>query len=361
MPDDLDSEPERQTMSSIPRPEAPPVLDGSPPMRAIKSMVEAIASTDATVLLRGESGVGKEVVARAIHVASHRACHPFVKVNCAALPPGLLESELFGHEKGAFTGAHRRKLGQFEYAKRGTLYLDEIGELPAALQPKLLHVLQDFRFFRVGGHEALTADVRIIAATNRNLELALRQGQFRDDLYYRLNVVDIHIPPLRERREEIPVLARRFLARFTEQYRRPAELSPRVMSAIMEHSWPGNIRELENFIRRLVLLGDRALIDTLSPVYEQPAADTAAATAALDGLRDVARRGAREAERKALIAILTQVGWNRVAAARTLRISYKTLLNKIAECELTPPASRKPGSHAWPPLPVPAESDPSIA
>ena len=176
---------------------AAPLLDGSAPLRAIKNMVMAIADTDATVLLRGESGVGKEVIARAIHEASTRSGHSFVKVNCAALPAELLESELFGHEKGAFTGAHRRKLGRFEYATHGTMYLDEIGELPVALQPKLLHVLQDFEFFRVGGHEPLAADVRIIAATNRNLEVAMQQGQFREDLFYRLNVVDIHIPPLR--------------------------------------------------------------------------------------------------------------------------------------------------------------------
>ena len=240
-----------------------PLLDGSAALRVIKNMVMAIADTDATVLLRGESGVGKEVVARAIHEASARRGHSFIKVNCAALPAELLESELFGHEKGAFTGAHRRKLGRFEYATHGTLYLDEIGELPVALQPKLLHVLQDFEFFRVGGHEPLSADVRIIAATNRNLELAMQQGQFREDLYYRLNVVDIHIPPLRERREEIPLLAARFLDAFTKQYQRPAELSPQIMATLMEYSWPGNIRELENVIRRFVLLGERAVLGAL--------------------------------------------------------------------------------------------------
>jgi two-component system response regulator AtoC len=336
---------------------AAPLLDGSAPLRAIKNMVMAIADTDATVLLRGESGVGKEVIARAIHDASTRSSHSFIKVNCAALPAELLESELFGHEKGAFTGAHRRKLGRFEYATHGTLYLDEIGELPVALQPKLLHVLQDFEFFRVGGHEPLSADVRIIAATNRNLELAMQQGQFREDLFYRLNVVDIQIPPLRERREEIPLLATRFLDVFTKQYRREAELSPQIMATLMEYSWPGNIRELENVIRRFVLLGERAVLTAL---LSAPSEDVSAVPLSQNGfeaLRDVARRGAQEAERKALTAVLDQVGWNRVAAARALKVSYKTLLNKIAECELTPPDSRKPKQPGWPRLPRPAESN----
>jgi two-component system response regulator AtoC len=326
-------------------------------------MVMAIADTDATVLLRGESGVGKEVIARAIHDASSRGGHSFIKVNCAALPAELLESELFGHEKGAFTGAHRRKLGRFEYARHGTLYLDEIGELPVALQPKLLHVLQDFEFFRVGGHEALSADVRIIAATNRNLELAMQQAQFREDLFYRLNVVDIHIPPLRERREEIPLLAARFLDVFTKQYHREAELSPQVMATLMEYSWPGNIRELENVIRRFVLLGESVVLGALLSV---PAVEGASPVPfphnGFEALRDVARRGAQEAERKALSAVLDQVGWNRVAAARVLKVSYKTLLNKIAECELAPPgAPQKSKPSPWPRVPLASESDDNSA
>src|SRR5881296_2671523 len=201
-----------------------PLLDGSPQMRAIRTVIENIADTDATVLIRGESGVGKDLVARAIHAASARHGGPFVKVNCAAIPPGLLESELFGHEKGAFTGAHRRKPGQFEYANKGTIYLDEIAELPLALQAKLLHVLQDFRFSRVGGHGSIEVDIRVVSATNRDLELALVRGEFREDLYYRLNVVEIRIPPLRERKDEIPILASGFLARFNGQYRRNKEL-----------------------------------------------------------------------------------------------------------------------------------------
>src|SRR5437879_5691502 len=186
-------------------------------MRAIRSVIESIADTDTTVLIRGESGVGKDLVARAVHAASTRRHGPFVKVNCAAIPQDLLESELFGHERGAFTGAYRRKPGQFEYANKGTIYLDEIAELPMGLQAKLLHVLQDFRMSRVGGHGMIDVDARVIAATNRDLENAMTRHEFREDLYYRLNVVEIRIPPLRERKEEIPLLASAFLSRFNEQ------------------------------------------------------------------------------------------------------------------------------------------------
>src|SRR5437867_1543767 len=218
------------------------LLDGSAAMRTVRVMVENIADTDATVLLRGESGVGKDLVAHAIHAASRRCNGPFIKVNCAAIPRELLESELFGHEKGAFTGAHRRKPGQFEYANKGTIYLDEIAELPLALQAKLLHVLQDLRFSRVGGHGVIDVDIRVVAATNRDLEHALTRGDFREDLYYRLNVVEIRIPPLRERKEEILILAQRFLARFNERYRRNKELSPATTAKLLQYAWRGNVR-----------------------------------------------------------------------------------------------------------------------
>src|SRR3989449_4562809 len=233
-----------------------PLFDGHPRMRAIRSIIESIADTDTTVLIRGESGVGKDLVARAVHAASIRCAEPFVKVNCAAIPQGLLESELFGHEKGAFTGAHRRKPGQFEYANRGTIYLDEIAELPLGLQAKLLHVLQDFRFSRVGGNGTIDVDIRVIAATNRDLEHALAEGEFREDLYYRLNVVEIRIPPLRERKDEIPRLAAWFLTKFNEQYGRQKQLSPETLRRLREYSWAGNVRELENVMRRLVVLAD---------------------------------------------------------------------------------------------------------
>jgi len=314
------------------------LCDGSSQMRAIGTIIENIADTDTTVLIRGESGVGKDLVARAIHAGSSRRHGPFVKINCAAIPSGLLESEFFGHEKGAFTGAHRRKPGQFEYADKGTIYLDEIGELPLALQAKLLHVLQDFRFSRVGGCGWVDVDSRVIAATNRDLEEAMARGEFREDLYYRVNVVEIRVPPLRERREEIPVLASWFLDKFNAQYGRQKQLSPETMTRLQQHSWPGNVRELENVVRRLVVLTDvereiEALVarNGHGPV-RQPAAE---------GLREIARRGAREAERRTLEDVLDRVHWNRAEASRILKVSYKTLLNKIADCGLAPSLRRQ--------------------
>jgi len=318
----------------------PPLFDGHPRMRAIRSVIESIADTDTTVLIRGESGVGKDLVARAVHTASIRRDGPFVKVNCAAIPQGLLESELFGHEKGAFTGAHRRKPGQFEYANNGTIYLDEIGELPLALQAKLLHVLQDFRFSRVGGHGMIAIDARVIAATNRDLERAMTHGEFREDLYYRLNVVEIRVPPLRERREEIPLLASWFLAKFNAQYGRQKQLLPETLARLREYSWSGNVRELENAIRRLVVLTNgeqaiEALVDN-----RRTGLDEMPRPIVTESLREIARRGAIEAERKALREVLERVQWNRAEASRILKVSYKTLLNKICECGLTPPSRR---------------------
>jgi transcriptional regulator with GAF, ATPase, and Fis domain len=320
-----------------------PFLDGSPQMRGIGTIIENVAETDATVLIRGESGVGKDVVARAIHAASSRRLGPFVTVNCAAIPPDLLESELFGHEKGAFTGAYRRKPGQFECANRGAIYLDEIAELPLALQAKLLHVLQDLHFSRVGGHGLLEVDTRVIAATNRNLEEALARGEFREDLYYRLSVVEITVPPLRERREEIPELASRFLARFNSEYGRQAQLMPEMLARLTEHSWPGNVRELENVIRRLVVLGDaEQAIEAL--VTRRRGGDNGHCAAprptVADGLREIGRRGARDAERSALVDVLDRVRWNRAQAARILKVSYKTLHAKISAYGLTPPPRR---------------------
>jgi len=317
------------------------LLDGSAAMRSIRAMVENIADTDATVLLRGESGVGKDLVARAIHAASRRCNGPFIKVNCAAIPRELLESELFGHEKGAFTGAHRRKPGQFEYANKGTIYLDEIADLPLALQAKLLHVLQDLRFSRVGGNGMIDVDIRVVAATNRDLEHALARSDFREDLYYRLNVLEIRIPPLRDRKEEILVLAARFLAKFNQQYRRNKELSPEMTARLLEHSWRGNVRELENMIRRIVVLQDgEQVVENLVARRQQigPSGPPASSPSA-ESLRDIARRGAQEAERKALAEVLERVQWNRAEAARILKVSYKTLLNKISECQLRPPIS----------------------
>jgi len=309
-----------------------PLFDWSPQMRAIGAIVDHIADTDATVLLRGESGVGKDVVARAIHARSSRRDGPLVRVNCASIPSGLLESELFGYEKGAFTGATNRKLGRFEHAHGGTIYLDEIGDLPLELQAKLLHVLQDLRFSRVGGHALLRVDARVIAATNQDLERAMASLEFREDLYYRLNVVELRIPPLRERRDEIPGLAAWLLDRFNAQYGRQKRLSPETLALLGEHRWPGNVRELENTLRRMVVLadGEQEFVDCVAKSLRQ-SAPLAPSAPADEGLREIGRRGAREAERIALAAVLERVRGNRLAASRILKVSYKTILNKIAE------------------------------
>jgi two-component system response regulator AtoC len=307
-------------------------------MRAIRTVVEDIADSDVTVLIRGERGVGKDFVARAIHAASVRRQGPFIKVNCAAIPSERLESELFGHEKGAFTGAHRRKPGQFEYANKGTLYLDEIPELPLALQAKLLHVLQDFRFSRVGSLALLDVDTRVIAATNRHLEEAMARGEFREDLYYRLNVVEIRIPPLRERREEIPGLAAWFLAECNAQYGRQEHLSPETMARLTEYGWPGNVRELGNVIRRMVVLADgEQALEALVARAQHGLAAANTSPVVTESSREIARAGAWQAERQALTEVLERVQWNRARAARIFKVGYKTLLNKISANELTPP------------------------
>src|SRR5216684_469725 len=230
-------------------------------MRSIAVIVDRVADNDVTVLIRGESGVGKELVARAIHDRSVRRTKPFVKVNCAALPDDLLESELFGHEKGAFTGATAMRLGKFEHADGGTLMLDEIGEMKTGLQAKLLHVLQDGEFSRLGGNKRVTVDVRIVAATNRDLEAMLGRSEFREDLYYRLKVIEIVVPPLRQRHDEIPELIEFFVRKYSKRYNRPdPPLAPPLREALQNYSWPGNIRELENVMKRFVILQDEALL-----------------------------------------------------------------------------------------------------
>ena len=314
-------------------------------MQPIRDLIAKVASTNTTVLVRGESGVGKEVVARAIHKASPRAQKQFLKVNCAALPGELLESELFGHEKGAFTGAYRQKPGKFEAADGGTLLLDEIGEVPLRLQAKLLHVLQDGEFSRVGGEKIIDTDVRLIASTNRDLETAMRAHQFREDLYYRLNVIEIRIPPLRERREEIPLLVEEFRRRFNAQYGRVVEIPADSVRVFVDYHWPGNIRELENAVKRIVVLG------SARPVHQEimgnlnrglkPASSSVAVSSGATvnpdtviSLKDIARQAARDAERVAIKEVLDRVHWNRAKAARLLQISYKALLYKIVQCGL---------------------------
>jgi two-component system response regulator AtoC len=315
-------------------------------MRAIKDMIDRVAGTDATVLVWGESGVGKELVTRAIHDRSPRRERPFVKVNSAALPLELLESELFGYERGAFTGAHRQKPGKFELANTGSIFLDEIGEMPMPVQAKLLQVLQDREFSRLGSQSDICVDVRVIAATNKDLARLVQGGFFREDLYYRLNVLNIHVPPLRERQEEIPILVEHFLDVYSREYARPRqEVSAETMQVFMDHLWRGNVRELENIIKRVVALGSESQVVqdlTSRPAESSDAAPSppvaAPAARCWDeslGLREVARRAAREAEAAALKEILDRVRWHRVEAARRLKVSYKTLLRKMQECGLT--------------------------
>jgi two-component system response regulator AtoC len=308
-------------------------------MREIQSVIEQAARADVTVLVCGETGVGKELVARAIHAHSPRRRATFIKVNCAAMPRELLESELFGHERGAFTGAHQRKPGRFELADGGTIFLDEIGELHPALQAKLLHVLQDGEFSRVGGRHNIRVDVRVICATNRDLAREVAGNRFREDLFYRLNVINILVPPLRERREEIPALTGYFVSRYSRLFNFPErEVTPEAMHAFMQYHWPGNIRELENFIKRMIVLQDFALPRTLmapAPVaVAAPAApEPFAATKGLS-LKEISRRAVLEAEREVICRALEQCRWNRVKTARMLKISYRALLYKIKDMGL---------------------------
>jgi DNA-binding NtrC family response regulator len=253
----------RQYRQEIERRFAPQNLIGhSDSMRRILDLIEKVADSDSTVLIFGETGTGKELVARAIHYRSNRMDKPLVPINCAAIPGDLLESELFGYEKGAFTGAHKTKAGRFELADGGTLFLDEIGEMSPQLQVKLLRVLQERSFERLGGVKSIQVDVRIVAATNRDLEASIREGKFREDLYYRLSVIPIHIPPLRDRREDIPVLIEHFLENFNKQKKKEVEgITPRAMEALVQYSWPGNVRELENLVERLVVIKRAGTID----------------------------------------------------------------------------------------------------
>ena len=364
------------------------VWGNSEKMRGIAQVIEQVSDSDVTVLIRGESGVGKELVARAIHQRSTRRNRPFVKVNCAALPAELLESELFGHERGAFTGAATTRIGKFEQADGGTLMLDEIGEMKPALQAKLLHVLQDAEFTKLGSNKRIQVDVRIVAATNRDLEKMLASGDFREDLYYRLKVIELTVPSLQERPDEIPTLTDFFVARYSRKYNRPARpISDELRHLFATYEWPGNIRELENMIKRVVILQDEQLVvreiqrnmqRALPPAAAAVAVAAAVPVAAVaavgagalpgglpmalpsyapapaDGDADdggddercagrrrrrslaaVAKAASMKAERAAIEQTLRQVHWNRRKAAQILGVSYKTLLNKIKECGIS--------------------------
>jgi len=322
-----------------------------PKMQEVREIIEQVADTDITVLVRGESGTGKELVARALHRLSTRTDRPFVKVNCAALPSELLESELFGFEKGAFTGAQRRKLGKFEYANHGTIFLDEISEMHPSLQAKLLQVLQDGEFSRLGGESDVRVDARVIAATNRNLETAVSDGSFREDLFYRLNVVTVQLPPLRDRKDAIPLLVGHFLDMYNRQYGKDLKhLSQATLEVFHTHQWPGNVRELENMVKRMVVLGNEAAV--LEEIAHRAAAAEAASggPASLDlealgvdlsdakgvDLKAIAKRAAQIAEKRVIKKVLDQTRWNRKEAAERLQISYKALLYKMKDNGLNP-------------------------
>jgi two-component system, NtrC family, response regulator AtoC len=317
----------------------------SPRMVRIRELALQVAETDAPVLILGESGVGKEVLARFIHAHSGRGPKRFVKVNCAALPQDLLESELFGYERGAFSGAVRDKPGKFELADKGSILLDEIGEMSPHLQAKLLHVLQDGEFSRLGGSATVRVDARVLSSTNSQLEAAVASGRFREDLYFRLNVIRIEIPPLRERPEDIPILSRHFFELYSERYRSGLDtLPPPLLEAFRRHEWRGNVRELENAVRRYVILPDleAALGEIGRPPLARPAAEPASPPAErmitkekgpAQSLKEAALDAATEVERRLIQQTLEETRWNRREAARRLKISYKALLNKMKRWE----------------------------
>lgn len=331
------------------------VISCNPQMIQMRELAAQVADTDVPVLILGESGVGKEVMARHIHNSSSRRNEQMLKVNCAALPSELLESELFGYERGAFTGALRDKPGKFELAGRGTIFLDEIGEMAPLLQAKLLHVLQDGEFTRLGGTKPQSSAARVVAATNQRLEECVAEGTFREDLYYRLNVIRIEIPPLRERKEDIAPLCTFLINVYSNRYKRPVrEIPPELMEAIENYSWPGNVRQLENIIKRFVILPDVKLVlnDLTEP---EPAAEPAAAReiAAIPereakpaeaprdmaSLKKISSLAAERVEREVVLRTLNEVNWNRKLAAKKLSISYKALLNKIKRWQIGAGAS----------------------
>jgi two-component system, NtrC family, response regulator AtoC len=339
--------------------EIPPdtvIFGRSEAMQALRERLNKVAAANVPVLIEGESGTGKDIIARLIHSFSPWKQGPYVKVNCPAIPGTLLESELFGYEKGAFTGAYGSKPGRVEMAHRGTLFLDEISELDPALQSKLLQLLQDGQFCRIGAQEDKKVEVRVVCATNRQLEVEIQNGTFRQDLFYRINVVNLHMPPLRERRGDIEDLAGYFLEYYNHKFNcRARPLSPEMISVLQKYHWPGNIRELENLMKRYVILGTEEAITTdLAPrrqEYFNPEIN-------LDGpisLKKLTRQAVRELEGKIILKVLQANHWNRKRAARALSISYRALLYKIREAGLPPNrTSRRPPQE---PAPTPAASD----
>jgi DNA-binding NtrC family response regulator len=316
----------------------PRIVGEHPSMQAASQIVQRVAPTEATVLLLGESGTGKELFARAVHHLSKRQGNPFVALNCAAIPEGLVENELFGHERGAYTGAGARKIGKLELAHRGTIFLDEIGEFPLAIQAKLLRVLEERRFERVGGTQSIDVDVRIIVATNKNLQAAVEQKAFREDLYFRIASIPVTIPPLRERGDDVSLLAEHFLERFRREFLKPAlRFSEDSLARLRSYEWPGNVRELQNAIERAAILADSEEIN--ADVLQLPSPRPSAKDMPVgmlneeflwDGsLDDVAQRAVNHVERFKIDTALREAKWNKSRAAEKLGVSYKTLLHKI--------------------------------
>jgi DNA-binding NtrC family response regulator len=317
------------------------LLGESPSIQKLRDALHTVAATDASVLLRGETGTGKELAARFLHAHSPRSQDPFVAVNCAALTESLLESELFGHEKGAFTGAHRQKLGKFEYAGSGTLFLDEIGEISPHLQAKMLRVLDDRQFERVGGNKTLNVHCRVIAASNIDFETALKTGRFREDLYYRLNVVSIDLPPLRNRTEDIPLLARHFLTQKAHRHNKPTPtVSPEALKKLQSHAWPGNVRELENIIEQAVILSKtRTLDDFPLPNLKPPAPKMEACQEGDPSdktLKEYLSSILKAAEARYFDALLKKHRGHISRAAKDAGIDRKTFYRKIAHCGVDP-------------------------
>ncbi len=319
---------------------APQIVGEDAKLKQVTVALRRAAASDATVLLEGESGTGKELFARALHALSARADGPFVAINCAAIPDNLLETELFGHEKGAFTGANGRKPGKFELAHRGTLFLDEIGDLPILLQAKILRALEDKRFERLGGTATIQVDVRVVAATNRNLKAAVAARQYREDLYFRLSVFPITIPPLRDRADDIPMLAKYFVERFCRDLnKKPLVLAPSALDALSTYPWPGNVRELQNCIERAVILTDGDTIHARhlslsfleSPMGASPVESPWSQIDLSGTLADASRRVLGEVERRKIEEALKEAAGNRGRAAELLQIGYKVLLAKVRE------------------------------
>lgn len=329
-------------------------LTATPQMHKLRAQAELVAQVDIPVLLLGESGTGKEVFARLIHHSSPRARYPFLKVNCAAIPAELLESELFGYEAGAFTGATRAKPGKFEACDKGTIFLDEIGEMPPGLQAKLLHVLQDQQFSRLGARSVVKTDVRMVAATNIDINQALTNKTIRQDLYYRLNGFTLLLPPLRERKADIPLLLKHFIRILSERFAcPPPQLPEAAIAACTNYSWPGNVRELENFVKRCLVLGEFDLVTSdLTTNYVVPPhpAQISNLGTAVRGLKSVARSAKEQTEAEAILSMLEETNWNRRLAAARLKISYKTMLYKVRVYQLerlNPSASIPVASADW--------------